>query len=133
MIGNHICAPGQYEASLRICLHKELNWGFMGEHVNPSPTTLSVKLQIDQEEPILVASGSVDGTTWPKIQKRQLDALNLQHVRLLFDPLSFWFTLSLDHFEVRQACQVIFEFSDVQNPWWKKGMEWDFIQLKRLD
>ncbi len=49
-----------------------------------------------------------------------------------FDNEAGFFWLRLEPFEAEAADEVTFEMRDVVNRNWKSGMDWDFIQLKRL-
>ena len=49
----------------------------------------------------------------------------------------FWRGVSAIDAEVDVAAEdggatVRFEFRDFDNPWWKSGMEWDFIQISSI-
>ena len=50
-------------------------------------------------------------------------------------PGSSWFFLRLEPFTLEATAAPVdlcFEFRDSDNPWWKSGVMWDFIQLRKL-
>ena len=74
---------------------------------------------------------------WAKIRSGQFDAAsNLEHSRLTRDSSDpSWFCLHLEpvYIDVKASPKAVdFKYQDIDNGWWKSGMDWDFIQVKRV-
>ena len=81
----------------------------------------------------------VPKSTWMKMAKRTTDPSKYQldpPARILFDTTSSdsWAWIHLAPFDIAadEESTVRFEFRDFDNPWWKSGMQWDFIQLSSI-
>jgi hypothetical protein len=56
----------------------------------------------------------------------------LQHGRLLADG-NHWFILMLEPFQINSTTELEFSFQDVDNKGIKKGMKWDYIELRKMN
>ena len=81
----------------------------------------------------------VPKSTWTKMAKRTTDPSKYQldpPARILFDTTSSdsWAWIHLAPFDIAadEESTVRFEFRDFDNPWWKSGMQWDFIQISSI-
>lgn len=50
-----------------------------------------------------------------------------------YDSRNGWFDFCVADFELDNECDVIFEFSDVIDDWWKAGMRCDYVEIRPLD
>jgi len=146
---------GRYRASLRVRALPNLRWGWGTDDAENEVTTITVgtiakgsaggpgRRGRGEEEggkecvrPLV--SQLVPKSTWMKMAKRTTGPLKYQldpPARILFDTTSSdsWAWIHLAPFEVAEdEATVRFEFRDFDNPWWKSGMQWDFIQLSSI-
>ena len=77
-------------------------------------------------------------TTWIKLAKRTSDPSKYAldpPARIVFDTTrsGSWAWIHLAPFDIAEdGATVRFEFRDFDNPWWKSGMQWDFIQISSI-
>ena len=77
-----------------------------------------------------VALVSVASTAWASISSRKIS--NLQPGKIVSDG-SNWFILEMDSFNLTSPAELEFSFRDVENTGNKKGMRWDYIELKKMN
>jgi len=69
----------------------------------------------------MIANGSFDNTLlqggkiWPDFSAKH------------------WFFLDFNPLLILHESDLKFEFRDIDNPLWKTGMKWDFVELKQLN
>jgi len=57
----------------------------------------------------------------------------LSHASLNYDSATDWFFLTLNSFEVEKLSHLQVEFkAEAEEYRWKKGMFWDFLELRKL-
>ena len=136
---------GRYRASLRIRALSNLRWGWGTNDAENEITTITIGTiakELDKEGKEVVrplVSQLVPKSTWTKMAKRTTDPAKYQldpPAKILFDTTSSdsWAWIHLAPFEVAEdEATVRFEFRDFDNPMWKSGMEWDFIQISSIN
>ena len=73
---------------------------------------------------------SVASTAWASISSRKISYL--QPGKIVSDG-SNWFILEMDSFNLTSPAELEFSFRDVENTGNKKGMRWDYIELKKMN
>lgn len=75
---------------------------------------------------------------WSQIRAGTFDVSNLQSSKLIRDPSEpAWYNLVLDPVDLdleadEGQCTVEFRCQDNENPGWKRGMDYDFVQVKKI-
>ena len=134
---------GRYRASLRVRALPNLRWGWGNNDAENEVTTITVSTiakdhdEGGEERVRPLVTQLVPKSTWTKMAKRTTDPLKYQldpPARIIFDTTSSdsWAWIHLAPFEVDVDTAVRFEFRDFDNPWWKSGMQWDFIQISSI-
>ena len=133
---------GRYRASLRIRVLPNLQWGYGND---PTVTTITVGTlhkgsdESGKERVESLVTQLVPRASWRKMARRTTGPSSDYQLeppaKIVFDTTSrdSWAWIHLAPFEVTEyEATIRFEFRDVDNPWWKSGMEWDFIQLSSI-
>ena len=79
---------------------------------------------------VILVEQCVDSGYWKSLARRTLDPkeLKLDSAEIKVDYGSDWYWFHLDEFRLEAESDLVFEFIDITNPYWKSGMKWDFIQ-----
>jgi hypothetical protein len=126
---------GRFRASLRIRALPNLSWSDYGN--NQHGTTISVSSVTSKGDEKVVrplVTQLVPVSVWEAMAKRSSgNVASLDPpAKITFDSTrsDSWAWLHLAPFDIEdETADVRFLFRDVDNPWWKSGMEWDFVQL----
>lgn len=74
---------------------------------------------------------------WVALRGMLTDAKSHQPIKGLrfhtCDVNSGWMDLSLDNFTKKRSGGVMFELKDLENVYWKSGIVFDYVELKRID
>lgn len=123
--------PGRYQCSLRMRTTPQLNWSTFG--ANQAPGTIEAhRITHPQGRSEPLVSQTMQANWWNQIQARQFDCANLENAKLLFESGTRWFQLILTPFQLEQTSDVLFRFRDVDHPFWKSGLDWDFVELRKI-
>ena len=122
--------PGQYQFSIRMRLRPNLRWPHFRWHHHQGANVTTFKVTRDED---ILVSQDIDAKWWPMIKSKQFDAPEaLTDATLNYERNSDWFSLRLRPVFIAEASAVKFHLRDIDNPGWKSGMQWDFIQLIRI-
>ncbi|TRY74537.1 hypothetical protein TCAL_16828 [Tigriopus californicus] len=123
--------PGRYQCSLRMRATPQLNWSTFG--ASQPPGSIEVR-QITQTHgsPEVLVSQAMQANWWSQIRARQFDGSNLENATLHFESGTSWFHVTLTPFQLERCSDILFQFRDVDHPFWKSGLDWDFIELRKL-
>ena len=127
-LGRH--KPGRYVVRLRVLVNGNTQWK------DGAPSQLSVN-KIERSEtgsirlrtPIVTESFSP--VYWKSIANGTFQNQLLVRGRVIPDS-SNWHLIELGPFDIQCDSDLEFEFKDIDNPHWKKGMQWDFVELRLI-
>ena len=74
----------------------------------------------------------VPASTWKSLSEGHTPPTPASYIVRKFNG-GRWFRLCLPQFRCPESGSVRFRFRDVDNPYWKHGMYWDFIEMRRVD
>jgi len=155
--------PGQYQVSLRIQILESFQWPHAhDEHTfitaqvkeNDVDTGRISKVVLNQtwwrqvaenkspsytDADLLLHSHTMGATGRPIVEFDSCSTRNntfrafLRHLYVDDYNLSGWFTLSLPPVTLNRPGEVWFELKDTECPWWKSGLIFDFVEIRKLD
>jgi hypothetical protein len=134
--------PGTYEVSVRFRMDDRLTWGhsFPWRGMPSEEAHISV-YRVVLDKRISLVSQNFLPQMWKEIRDGRLNQNILKNAKVVPDDcMAHWFTLVMKKFrlteeeeeEEEQESAVDFEWRDVDNPSWKRGMAWDFIQIQKV-
>ena len=125
---------GKYQVSLHLQLRADLSWPSVG---GSSTAQLTVfKENVDKSEPPL-ADVVMESEYWRKIKCDKFDnGLLRGKANIIRSTHSVgkeeWFFIKFKPFTILQDTNLAFEWKDIDNPYWKRGMCWDYIQIEKV-
>ena len=125
---------GKYQVSLHFQLRADLSWPSVG---GSSTAQLTVfKENVDKSEPPL-ADVVMESEYWKKIKCDKFDIGLLGGKANIIksshsDGGEEWFFIKFKPFTILQDTNLAFEWKDIDNPYWKRGMCWDYIQIEKV-
>ncbi len=92
-----------------------------------TPGELSI-VRVLADSVVKVVTEKIPFSAWKKMSSGTFDQSRLRHSQLAPSTdgwmyLVMWFTLSVDS-------ELMFEFSDIKNAWWKSNLSWDFVEVQ---
>ena len=128
--------PGKYRISLHFEVMDELNWPDYARN-NQNDTILQIcgNDYIDHNRAgHIFEEISFHPKHWDQIRKNQFNEIH-QHLNgkgFVHKSHGNWFFVEFRPIEISKETNLHFVWKDIDNPWWKGGMRWDFIEVKSV-
>jgi len=152
--GNYIPVEQDARLGRKICVLKNVCWLHVVTtfpDVDPGEYTCSLVLKVlrscsmphsgHQATEWIVNKAITNPRTqrpfWDALMKQTTPALNLCDGLMIqlvdeADAKDKWIEVTVPAFRVEEKSEVVFEMKDIECPWWKSGIHFDFVQLKRI-
>jgi len=118
--------PGVYQVSFRVFLSSDFVW----PHRSGEVTEVNLKWPGSQN------SFQIEPWMWKCLHKNQSPAVKGSGLGIEWEIVNThstgWVMINFPCFDVRENGSVIFELQDIQCPWWKRGLYFDFLELRKL-
>ena len=116
--------PNVYIVLLRIRLEK-LRWPS-----DVDPTHILVKWS-DSDGATNELMVTVTAHEWRKLGNDKMKNMFIEGCSTVDHDMSRgWFSLKFGPITVKNECDVYFAFKDIINTWWKRGMSWDYVEIR---
>jgi hypothetical protein len=127
-LGKH--KPGRYVVRLRVFVNGSTQWH------DGAPSQLSVN-KIDRSETgsvwlrTAIITEPFSPAYWKSIANGTFQNQLLVRGRVIPDSGN-WHLIELGPFDIQCESDLEFQFKDIDNPHWKKGMQYDFVELRLI-
>jgi len=119
-------SPGIYQVAFRVFLSSDFEW----PHRPGEVTEVNLKWAGSQ------SSFKIEPWMWKCLHKNQSPAVKGSGLGIEWEIVNThptgWVMLSFPCFDVQENGSVQFELQDIQCPWWKRGLYFDFLELRKL-
>ena len=125
---------GKYLVSVVFGLNQDLYWP--DDHNFEGNAKLKVRNE-SSDPPLDLIEAEFKPSYWKQIKNNKFNNFILKGqanvISISSNSNPKWFKIELKPFEIcEESADLSFEWRDVDNPWWKQGMSWDYVEIKSL-
>ena len=126
-------STGIYEISVHFLMGSEFRWpsGRQWGGSNKKAAQLFVTDENRPDELPLVEVG-VEPEYWSQIKQNKFENRLLQGNAFFANSGKHWHTVTLKNVLVEKETTLALVWKDINNPWWKNDMYWDYVQIKEV-
>ena len=129
--------PGTHQVSVHFRLGDHMSWhsGRMWGNASGNgkcPAVLQVVDEKDDElEPVLVEV-NIEPEYWRKIKEDKFENGLLRGKANVSRSGEDWHLIKFKPFTITKQTNLAFVWKDVDNPWWKDDMYWDYVEIREM-
>ena len=124
---------GTYEISVHFQMGSDFSWpsGRTWGGNNKSAAQLLVTDENSHDEPPLVQV-DVEPEYWNQVEQNKFENRLLQGNAFFTKSGKYWNLITMKNVIVEKQTNLAFVWKDIDNPWWKHDMYWDYVQIKEV-
>lgn len=125
---------GKYHVSIHFLLGETLHWpsGRLWGGNNKRTAQLKVIDENgDKDDPPLVEV-EMEPEYWAQIKANKFQNGLLQGNAIVTENGNNWRLITFKKFRIEKPTNLAFIWKDIENPWWKNGMYWDYVEIKEV-
>lgn len=129
------CATGRYLARLHFYLGADSRWLCFTDHDHSQVrvTKVVAPKTTKEEVRVVLKEENLLSNYWPLMANGDFDNSKLVHSRVVPDGAHpGWHFFELESFDVEDASELLFEFWDTENQYWKSNVKFDQIEVTKM-